>query len=53
MSTYPMMTLSAPKGVMRIAGAKEYAAKLAISPAATKKKEFKQKNVHGTKEKEA
>jgi hypothetical protein len=33
--SYPMRTLSAPRGVTRIAGAKAYAAKLEISPNTT------------------
>lgn len=33
--THPIRTLNAPKGVTRIAGAKAYAAKLAISPRTT------------------
>lgn len=33
--SYPIKTLSAPSGVTKIAGAKAYAAKLAISPMAT------------------
>jgi hypothetical protein len=32
---YPMSTLRAPSGVTRIAGAKAYAAKFAISPTTT------------------
>jgi hypothetical protein len=34
-ATYPIKTLRAPKGVTRIAGAKAYAAKFAISPITT------------------
>ena len=38
------MILSAPKGVTRIAGAKAYAAKLAISPTVTTKKKTSHSN---------
>lgn len=42
LATYPIKTLSAPRGVTKIAGAKAYAAKLAISPIATKDRHVSQ-----------